>query len=599
MLLKKFLTNKTINFTRATSVQQKTFAKNNLGFSTTTFPRTQFYPTSHSILVQNTHFKNNKQPRAFFGSSNFNEDYTNLFQFIRKNRFIPDYVDQVAYDSAKSRALLLAIQTGNQDAEIYRDPNCYLHLLHLMKTQQITYWQGITVFYYLMALMQFSEKQPIKALDQDTKDIREPELLKMFKDGCTTPVGEFYIRSFILNSSMFKIKIDEEEFTQYLLKQPLSEQMLIKVPHNRKYNYINMMAEILIHNVPFIIADAASYIDFKNYFVPSSAVMNYFLQHVSDASFKRQPVFGILGTSKLREMHEQKIHPIAFSAFHVNSNLSHADNYRCGYFLMALHDEGHTFWASLMSKADHDYMNNSFVPLLESLIKEANLIKDVAVSEKLRATIDVLYDYNLTPVKDFIDPNTRLTKYLTRIFSSPTKNKDRSLYSNAESPYGKLGQRLEDRIFYLLSKKYYEGLNKNQDVIVLGQVLKLTYAQAVIINPVYARTLQTIDALAKNALHCNKSGFFTALSESKSELLADEWRTKLEETLSILQKENNSNIWEHLIQSPHLLNKLAVESKFSVFEPYVSFNEFHKLKLIHWIQSKIIEIQNTGPQLKF
>ncbi|ASQ47296.1 hypothetical protein [Legionella clemsonensis] len=84
--------------------------------------------------------------------------FNELMQFISKNKTINNFVNQVNAHDTNAQALYNAIETGDFAAEIFSHPECSLYLLYLIKAGKIDFDTGITVYVYLMVLMQFTHQ---------------------------------------------------------------------------------------------------------------------------------------------------------------------------------------------------------------------------------------------------------------------------------------------------------------------------------------------------------------------------------------------------------------------------------------------------------
>src|ERR1700730_18342916 len=103
----------------------------------------------------------------------YEQSFDNLFLYIDRNKIIKALLDKITPENLQVEQLLVAINTGDAHANIWNDPECHIYLLYLIKQKKIPFAQGMTVYTYLMALMQFTDKQPLKATDNDVKSMRE------------------------------------------------------------------------------------------------------------------------------------------------------------------------------------------------------------------------------------------------------------------------------------------------------------------------------------------------------------------------------------------------------------------------------------------
>lgn len=107
-------------------------------------------------------------------------EFEQLFQFIQKNKVIRASLASLTSENVEIDKLLEAILIGDSQAEIFSHPDCYLYLLYLMQNQRISLDQGVSVYLYLLCLMQFTNKQPLKTDDHELNflaDLKEEPLV--------------------------------------------------------------------------------------------------------------------------------------------------------------------------------------------------------------------------------------------------------------------------------------------------------------------------------------------------------------------------------------------------------------------------------------
>ncbi len=275
-----------------------------------------------------------------------------LFQFVQKNTTIPTFLSKTQPDNIKVKELLNAITNGDPDAKIWSDPNCYLYLLHLMTTTELRFWHGITAYVYLTALMQFTSKQPIKDKDMDTKFICDFKIDTLSKDSKLTPEGGKFLKSIHERLLFAGYSTSYSDLEKFVLTLPPIEQWLIKIPYinstiHKNLHHRDQLLHILLGNIPFCRYEENQ--GGHGYcWIPSSSMIHYVLQKTSPLPIQMRPIFGSIGVDMLQKMHAANLHPVSLYGFHIHSNPKDADQYRCGPFLMWLHDIGHTFWGSML-----------------------------------------------------------------------------------------------------------------------------------------------------------------------------------------------------------------------------------------------------------
>src|SRR3990167_7736376 len=83
-----------------------------------------------------------------------------LFTYIQKNTFIPRFIAKIPTQDPLLQQIHAAVTTGNSQADVFKEDNCYLYLLALIEGKNsalsLDYWQAITTHVYLLALIQFT-----------------------------------------------------------------------------------------------------------------------------------------------------------------------------------------------------------------------------------------------------------------------------------------------------------------------------------------------------------------------------------------------------------------------------------------------------------
>ncbi|MDP1603418.1 MAG: hypothetical protein Q8M03_09155 [Legionella sp.] len=365
--------------------------------------------------------------------------FAELFQYIQKNKDIPNFLNNISVEDKKCEQLLNAISRGNLLDDIFSDPNCYLYLLYLLKNQQIPYWHGITVYVYLIVLMQFTNKQELHPNDSDVKDIRLVTLEKITRDGELSKEGALYLKKSIANFEEVNFDVQYDELVHYIFMLPIVEQWLIKIPKYNAPNDCDLELDIISANLPFFLC----YNDF--YYIPSSSVISFFLHKINLFPLELYPVFGDLKFESVLQRHRKNEHPVSLYAPLVKSNPSQLNDRRCGPFPMWIHDIGHVFWGSMFTIAERNFVMHRFIPCLQQLREEASLQEDNQLVQFIEELINLTQDLDLSNIRQFKNSDTRLIDYLSRIFYRQFKN----------SPDAKLGSCVEDRLFFLLLRMYF------------------------------------------------------------------------------------------------------------------------------------------------
>jgi len=352
--------------------------------------------------------------------------------------------------------LRVAIQHGNSKAEIFSDPDCYLYLTFLMKSDESFFCHGMTAYAYLMALMQFTDMQPLKEEDQHIKVVCEIKIDLLSNGNKLTEEGEKFLK--LIHHRIVKLgyPLDYNDLETYILHLPPVEQWLIKIPYrspNRKdLTDIDKLFDIVISNIPFCHYEQNSQDTVRHGFIPSASVMQYILQKMSPKPIHMMPIFGAVSVATVRQLHAHGKHPVLLYGLHVKSNPKMIHAYLAGPFLTWLHDIVHVVGGSMLSPAERDILFNDFIPQMESLLIIAQQHQDDALVEKIQHVIMKAIDFDLTDIRSFCD-NDRFMKYLSRTFGMGRAN---ALYPLNKVEYEKIGDIVEDRLYFLLLKMHHE-----------------------------------------------------------------------------------------------------------------------------------------------
>lgn len=161
-----------------------------------------------------------------------------------------------------------------------------------------------------------------------------------------------------------------------------------------------------------------------------------------------RPVLGDLGLETLLQWHSQNFHPVSLYASQIVSNPNNTDGFRCGPFPMWLHDIGHSFWGSMLTKMQRDFIFTCFIPALRQLRDLAEAYNDEKTSEFLKEAERAACDFDLTAISYYADRQTRFDIYLAHtIGKSPIY--EVCVY-NGMYEFEAIGQAEGDRFYFLL-----------------------------------------------------------------------------------------------------------------------------------------------------
>lgn len=499
--------------------------------------------------------------------------FNNLFRFIRKNKEIPKLLSKITPDDKNAHELLTAIQHGDFDAKIFNDSLCYIYLLYLMKEGKINFWHGITVYVYLIALMQFTQKQPLKKEDKDVKLERKISVYSLVKEGKLTEQGKTFLQTIHKQLKESDYKLEYAELETFVLNLPPIEQCVIRIPYlyddkiDRIYNinielmnHSDRLTSFLLENIPFIMEENLIYRD-RTYCVPSSSIINYILSKTSTEPVKMLPVFGSVGKPTLCKLHSENIHPVSLYAYHVKSNPNDADSYRCGPFVMWLHDICHTFWGSMLTPEERKAIFKTFIPQMEYFLKQAAEYKDEPLIKKIQQTIDRAYDFDLSRMHNSSGRAKLFHRYLRKTLGSSEDDKA-LLYLPLEAYSKGIGIPAEDRLYLMLWKLYYElqpGYEKDFWTLIICSIKTgVAYRHDI--------DIEALKALAKYAANKSEVKLHTDYHQNLKRLNWEGW-------LKIVNKSNNSSekLWKLIIKDDfkHDLTQLTRNGVLMFLHPYI------------------------------
>jgi hypothetical protein len=391
--------------------------------------------------------------------------YEGLFEFIKKNNTIPEFIANIKPEDPKIKTLLDAIHNADPEAKIFSDPDCYFYLLYLIKSEQIPFYQGMTVYSYLMALMQFTDKQPLRSEDQDVKFTRPLSIEKMVEDKKLTKSGQEYLLFICKRLKELEFEIDYLNLKHFILSLAPTEQWLIKLSTplyhrgDKKPNHCDRMASVLAGNTAFIRFVTEN--ETRTYWIPSTSLINYFLAQISPEPMQMQCSFGSTNEKTMYLIHLKGKHPVPLYAPAVKSNFRDADGWRCGPFVVWLHDMAHVFWANVLGSQDRKTILTEFIPELRKIHNKALEVKDDEAATRILKIIHRANSFDLSGSFYYQSTADRFKQYLLSVIGWPMEERNFGawdFYRIIETGYGQdveqtgIGQHVEDRIYFLMLK---------------------------------------------------------------------------------------------------------------------------------------------------
>lgn len=517
-------------------------------------------------------------------NANLQPAHNNLLELVQKNKTIPAFLSSLRPNEPRLKCLKKAIRKGNFRAKIWNHPHCNLYLIYLVNEKKIPFWQGITAYVYLIAKMQYSKTHALRAEDQDVKFDYLVSMVPLVKAGTITLLGYQYLLGVTHALEKLQVEVNFDELAKYVLALPRIEQCLIKTEYShhltlreRKQDS-NRLVWVLINNLPLIQKISAGNFEdpTTQYLVPSSSMLNYFLRMMNKQPLQMRPVLGNPGLATLYDWHAQDFHPSSLYAPQILSNPKNADGYRCGPFAMWLHDIGHSFWGSMLSKAQREYIFTTYIPALRSLKLIAEKFYDDWSIEVLKEAEIKAYDFDLTAIMDYADVETRFATYLAHTLG---KNPiyPSCVYTGVYE-FDAIGRAEGDAFYFLL----HYGLYMSQTPDAYKEVYK-TLISFITIGPTYRdqRMVIALQTLAKNA------------ATDPDALFADEpflcKVDRLDWQMLLNSSRTSEELWQEMTSNVDRAEELLemIEQGLNFFHPYLPMTAMKRLALLESLENQL------------
>lgn len=518
--------------------------------------------------------KNNSNESFHLISENAAQASDDLLQLVKKNKCIPAFLNKVAPNDPKLRRLKKAIHKGNFRARIWNNADCNLYLIYLIQKKMIPFWQGITAYVYLIAKMQYTTTQNLRAEDHDVKLSYQVTIVPLVKAGKITELGYQYLLGLVYDLEHLNFNLNFSQLASYVVALPRIEQWLIKTEfdhHTRQFDFrrdSNRLVWVLSHNLPVMQKLSLEREEDLTmaYMVPSSSVINYCLYAMNEQPMRMRPVFGSLGLKTLYNWHAQDFHPVSLYATQIISNPKDADGYRCGPFALWLHDIGHAFWASMLSKSQRDYIFTTYIPALRRLKEIAEQYGDRVSVEFLEEVEGKAYDFDLTTIHDYRDKTTRLETYLAHTMGRNSAHPS-CVYTRA-CEFEAIGRAQGDRVYFLLHYCLYDPKVSESGKAVYKTLINFISTGENYRNQRIVGALQT---LAKNAT-LNPQALFAQGPPPEHKGTALNWQLLLHSGLS------SEKLWIEITEDNDLADDLLgmIEQGLNFFHPYLPMTPVKK-----------------------
>jgi len=477
--------------------------------------------------------------------------YEYFLEFIRRNKIIPQLIEGCSRNPENALLLKEAIDAGDSAHFIFDHPHCQIFLLYLFKEKLITRRQCITTMIYLMALMQFTRRQTLKALDDDVKCLNGEVVVYKGRD---TEIQRFYADALSkrLRKDEFDISADQiYDSTQQL---STSEQWLISIPYSRNRLIHNdpiiNLSRVVIVNTPFFIP----YLDAKSYLVPSMSVMEFCLSLMNPShAINIFPIFGEIGVSTLTKLHCDRPphHPISFYSPWVKSNPRRVHGERAGPLPQCLHDITHAYMGHLFTQQEYRFIFHCLIPLLTEIKSEH--ADDPEFIERVEYSIARLTDLNFSSIYGLPKRSQRFQWYMGEHLGIYT-------LTDFGKPFGSKG----DQVFYHVCQKLFERKGEIQSkygfdmLIILNEVAKAMESELNKRRP--SIILEAIIQYINNNKRLDKEHCLQRISLLPDDLL---------HTLQFLftQTADESKLSKNLSYSCETMARLSLETGFFHFPP--------------------------------
>lgn len=362
--------------------------------------------------------------------------------------------------------LKTAIENARFDHPIFNDPNCNLLIIYLAQENHeniVLFWQCMTAYLYLLALMQFTSNQILKKEDQNIHFNSDVELKSLLEKNEFSVLGTQFIKETCDRLKPFSPKFKQEAFEAFIKKLPMSEQQLILLKFAESdRNGAKTLMNIVFKNVPFLRSFTENNTIF--YYIPSFSIINYILENINIRPVKMKPALGLVNSASVLKLHKDGFHLVTLYAPQVTRNLTKVHEYDCGPIPAILHDIAHTFWGTLLSESQRSIIFNNYIPVLKSILEQVKQAGDSENFKRLETAIQYIADFDLSPIKNYENPVNKLEILLLRFLNF--KKEPTSLSSVLERKYTiPLGMYSDDVFYFLLEKANFSHPFDNSQIL--------------------------------------------------------------------------------------------------------------------------------------
>lgn len=319
--------------------------------------------------------------------------YDSLMQFIRHNKTIPEKLASFTNSQAdldNIETLANAIKTGDLTHTIFSHPFCELYVIYLITekagAKKISCNDFLTVYVYLMALMQFTYQQTMRAESASTKVIKKIKIKTLDDDNLAKAFYDHHRHAragTVFHTNKFEV-------FQPRIKQlsPLNKLVLAIPTSSLKENDPEDFLRDTAKHSSVVLSDS------EYYYFSSVEYHLLVLKEINESlAVKPVPVFGRVGFKSLHDLHQLGFHPVNLYSNFVKSNPINIHGVNPGPFAGAHHDLSvHVDWGNHIAENHYRFLFQYFLPLYEKLF---NVAIDSADSEYTVKHIRKIYDLRL------------------------------------------------------------------------------------------------------------------------------------------------------------------------------------------------------------
>lgn len=335
-----------------------------------------------------------------------------LREYIRNNKAIDATYQRISGSMEhiiRLESLKLAFHTGDANSAVFRHPTCSLLVLALIEDGTFPFWEGITLYFYCMALMQYTEDQPLREEDEEAYqlDRGRPQVGFLVQNGKVTDEGLRYLESIEAKCRNIPgYRFNRDELIAHMSTQLPVANWLIQLPRDSavpvSYSFDNLMS-VLVKDVGYF-GESSQGTD--SFTVPSLVLMNFMHAAQDKNPLQFKPAFGSISKATLVKCHAADVHPLALYSPWVKSNPVEVHSFEGGPVGSFIHDVAHVFWANLLSYEERKLIITDVIPAITAWTAHPDHDPDKIKMEAIIKRIAFrTQDYNFSLLSDFLHPS--------------------------------------------------------------------------------------------------------------------------------------------------------------------------------------------------